>query len=175
MDAAHLIHSVFLGYLWSNKRLFIRSSSGRKRYNVLGALDAVNLKIHKFCNESYINAEVVMKFFKELRKKYGNKPISIFLDNARYQHCKRCIELAEELNIELNFLPSYSPNLNLIERYWKWVKKKCLYSNFYEKFEHFKYAIDECLESKTVEYKNELMSLLSWNFQTFQNVTILNK
>ena len=135
LDAAHLVHSVFLGYLWSSKRLFIRSSSGRKRYNVLGALDALSLKIDKFSNESYINAEVVMKFLKELRIKYDEKPITILLDNARYQHCKCCIKLAEELNIELNFLPSYSPNLNLIERYWKWVKKRCLYSKYYENVE----------------------------------------
>ena len=135
---------------------------------MLGALDALSLKIHKFSNESYINAEVVMKFLKELRTKYDEKAITTLLDNARYQHCECCIKLAEELNIELNFLPSYSANLNLIERYWKWVKKRCLYSKYYENVERFKDAIDECLERKTVECKNELKSLLSWDFQTFK-------
>jgi len=52
----------------------------------------------------------------------------LVLDNARYQKCHLVQNLAATLNIELLFLPTYSPNLNLIERLWKFVKKKCLYS-----------------------------------------------
>ena len=48
-------------------------------------------------------------------------------------------------DIELLYLPPYSPNLNLVERLWKFVKKKCLWSKYYANFEDFKEAIMDCL------------------------------
>ena len=69
-------------------------------------------------------------------------PITIIMDNAKYQRCELVKNLAEKLKIELLFLPSYSPNLNIIERLWKWVKKDCLYCKYYEKFNDFKIAIE---------------------------------
>ncbi len=63
------------------------------------------------------------------------------------------MEKAKSLNIELCFLPSYSPNLNLIERVWKFVKKKCLYSQYYEKFPAFKDAISKCLQETSTTRK----------------------
>jgi transposase len=97
-------------------------------------------------------------------------PISIFLDNARYQVCKAVTEKAVSLNIELMFLPSYSPNLNLIERLWKWVKKDCLNCKYYSKFCEFKTAIDNSLDKISKgQAKSELDSLLSLKFQSFGN------
>jgi hypothetical protein len=52
-------------------------------------------------------------------------PITLVLDNARYQKCQLVWAVAETLQIELLYLPAYSPNLNLIERLWKFVKKQC--------------------------------------------------
>ena len=75
---------------------------------------------------------------------------------ARYQRCALVIEKAQSLNIEVCFLPAYSPNLNLIERIWKFVKKKCLYSHYYEKFPAFKAAISECLAETMSTHKDEL-------------------
>ena len=77
------------------------------------------------------------------------------------------------LGIELVFLPSYSPNLNLIERLWKFVKKKCLYSKYYSKFEDFKAAIYACVTNGHTKYTEELESLLTLNFQTFKNSKIV--
>ena len=70
------------------------------------------------------------------------------MDNARYQRCEKVINLAVELNIELLFLPTYSPNLNLIERLWKFVKKECLYAHYYDTFDKFKENIEDCLRSE---------------------------
>ena len=77
------------------------------------------------------------------------------------------------LDIELVFLPSYSPNLNLIERYWKFVKKKCLYNRFYEDFESFCTAIDECLANGNKVFAEELKTLMNLKFQSFENVQFL--
>ena len=81
--------------------------------------------------------------------------------------------LAEELGIELLYLPPYSPNLNLIERLWKFVKKKCLYAKYYEDFSRFSSAISDCLDEAHLKYKKELDSLLTDRFQTFEKSQIL--
>jgi len=173
VDAAHFVHSVFSGFLWCFDRVFLPSASGRRRWNVLGALDAVSLKMHTFCNDSYITSQSVCELFRQLREFYGTMPITIFLDNARYQRCELVRQCAMGLKIELEFLPTYSPNLNLIERFWKFVKKKSLYSRFYGDFADFKQAINSCIDQAEVKYAEELRSLLSWNFQLFRNVNIL--
>ncbi len=100
-------------------------------------------------------------------------PITIVLDNARYQRCKLVMEKAAELGIELLFLPPYSPNLNLIERLWKFVKKEVLYSKYYDKFENFKEAITNCLEQTETKHKKALDSLLTLKFQTFSETKLV--
>ncbi|MDR1384325.1 MAG: transposase, partial [Planctomycetaceae bacterium] len=94
-------------------------------------------------------------------ERYAGLPISIVLDNARYQRCKAVEALAKELGAQLLFLPSYSPNLNLIERLWKFVKKKCLYNVYYETFEQFKGGINDCLEQIDQQYKEEVATLMN--------------
>lgn len=85
-------------------------------------------------------------------------------------------QYAEILGIELLYLPSYSPNLNLIERLWKYVKKECLYSKYYDTFDKFKTAIELCIYSANndLNEKNKLKSLMTWKFQSFEKVNILN-
>ena len=78
-------------------------------------------------NDSYITSIQVCELFRKI-KEQTQLPVSIILDNAKYQKCALVASLALELNIELLYLPAYSPNLNLIERFWKFVKKNCLNS-----------------------------------------------
>ena len=100
-------------------------------------------------------------------------PVRLVLDNARYQHCVLVMDLAKSLNIELLFLPSYSPNLNLIERLWRFVKKKVLYARHYGTFQDFRGAIDGCLSKIGTEHRKELKSFMTHKFQTFQDVSFL--
>lgn len=170
VDAAHFVLAPFLGLLWSFTRLFIQAPAGRKRFNVLGALDVITHELTTITNDSYINAISVCDLFRKLREIYPSIPITLILDNARYQKCQMVWELAALLKIDLLYLPSYSPNLQLIERLWKFVKKTCLYSKYYADFETFKNAISECLSHTHDTYKEELDSLLTLNFQTFKDV-----
>ncbi len=94
------------------------------------------------------------------------------LDNARYQKCQFVKDVAGFLGIELLYLPSYSPHLNLIERLWRFVRNECLYSKYYEDFASFKSAIADCIEQTNTKHKEKLESLLSWNFQSFKKVQI---
>lgn len=157
----------FSGYLWSLTRLFIKAPAGRKRFNVLGAIDAITHELITITNDSYINALSVCELLKEIAKRYPGMPITLVLDNAKYQKCQIVWDLAASLHIELLYLPPYSPNLNLIERLWKFVKKQCLYSKYYSDFTLFKIAITECMSKTHTYHKKELDSLLTLNFQSF--------
>lgn len=172
VDAAHFVMQPFLGFLWCFVRQFIRAPSGRQRFNVLGALHATTLQVVTFTNDSYINSLSVAKLMCQIAVEFASLPITLVMDNARYQRCRFVMDLATALGIELLFLPSYSPNLNLIERLWKFIKKKCLYSEYYETFTDFKQAIVGCIAETDGEYKQELVSLLTLKFQTFENVTL---
>jgi len=170
VDAENDVLAPFLGWLWSFCRLFIQAPAGRKRFNVLGALDAITHKLVTVTNDSYINSQSFCDLLWKLHHLNPNIPITLVLDNAKYQKCKLVFELAEALNIDLLYLPSYSPNLNLIERLWKFVRKKCLYSKYYSDFELFKTAISDCLNHTHNRYKAELDSLLTLKFQSFKEV-----
>jgi transposase len=137
VDAAHFVLAPFLGILWCFTRLFIKAPSGRKRFNVLGALNAVTHELTTVTNDTYINAQSFCDLLWCIARLNIGVPVTLVLDNVRYQKCKIVWELAESLNIELLYLPPYSPNLNLIERLWKFVKKQCLYSKYYSEFKDF--------------------------------------
>jgi transposase len=93
---------------------------------------------------------------------------------AAYQRCQLVRQVAQELNIKLLFLPSYSPNLNLIEQLWKFVRKQALHSRHHTNDADFQAAIDNCLEQLNTTHKPAIASLLTLNFQTFENVTLLS-
>jgi transposase len=172
---AHFVLQPFLGFLWCFQRCFVYSGSGRKRLNVLGALNAITHEIVTITNDSYINALSVCDLLRKLAAKHTGEVVTLFLDNARYQKCKIVQELAEHLKIELIYLPSYSPNLNLIERLWRHVKQQVLYSRYYDSFPKFKAAIMGCINSTQSDDKRSLQSLLSLKFQIIEKSQILNE
>ena len=173
MDAAHFVLAPFLGYLWCFARCFVRGPAGRQRFNVLAALHAVTHELVAVTNDTYINAQSVCELLRKIAVLNLGVPITLVLDNARYQKCRLVQDLAEQLGIELLFLPSYSPNLNLIERLWKFVKKRVLYSKYYPDFASFSTAIGDCIAEAPSKHKNELDSLLTLRFQTFTKPQLL--
>lgn len=173
VDAAHFVLLPFLGYLYSLVVRFIKAASGRQRFSVLGALNAVTKELVAITEHTYINAASVCALLEKLHERFRDLPIVLIMDNARYQRCKRVLEKALSLGIQIVFLPPYSPNLNLIERLWKFVKKKVLYNQYYPKYEQFCSAILNCLEQTDSTYKEELETLLVARFQSFENVAIL--
>ena len=91
----------FLGFLWSLTRIFIKAPAGRKRFNVLGALNAITHELITVQNDTYINAQSVCHLLMRIAQLGAAVPITLVLDNARYQKCQIVWELAETLNIEL--------------------------------------------------------------------------
>jgi len=173
VDAAHFVFGAFLGYLWCCVRFWVKAPCGRQRLNVLAGLNAISHELTTISNEGYINAMSVCQLLQAIARRYAGKPITLVLDNARYQRCRLVQDLADQLHIELLFLPPYSPNLNLIERFWKFVKKRCLYSQFYADFPAFTNAILDCTKTAHDKHKHELASLLTLNFQTFEEAQLV--
>ena len=169
VDAAHFTYGPFLAALWCFTRIFVKAPSGRQRHNILAAFDPVNHVIERVVNQDYINAESVVTLLKKLKARNHKKPVHLVLDNAKYQRCKLVQQTARKLGIRLVFLPTYSPNVNLIERLWRFIKKKALYGKYYPTFMDFRNAIDKCVEDiENGAYENELKSLITANFQQFQ-------
>lgn len=167
VDAAHFVLAPFLGFLWSLTRVFLKAPAGRQRVNVLGALNALTHELITVTNDTYITAESLCALLKKLAALNLTVPITVFLDNARYQKCGLVQTVAAGLNIDLCYLPTYSPNLNLIERVWKFVKKQTLYSKYYADFAAFKAAIETCLQEMPTTHRVALDSLLTLRFQLF--------
>ena len=138
----------------------------------MGALDAITHELTTITNDTYINAYSFCELLWDISQRYGDVPITLILDNARYQKCALVFYFARLLNIELLYLPAYSPNLNLIERLWKFVKKECLYSKYYDNFDAFKTSITDCLRKTHTDHKKALDTLLTLKFQTFKESQI---
>jgi transposase len=173
VDAAHFVLAPYLGMLWGFVRQFVRAPAGRQRFNVLGALNAITFELILATNDTYINANSVCDLLRRIAACGLTVPVTLILDNARYQKCRLVMDLAKSLGIEMLYLPTYSPNLNLIERLWKFVKKKCLYSTYYKDFILFKQAISSCLAQTHTTHKAALDSLLTLHFQTFNKSQIV--
>jgi transposase len=173
VDAAHFVMGAFLCCAWCLARVFIRGGSGRKRYSVLGAWNAVTHEMVSITTDATVSAETMCALLRKIAALGLQGPITLVLDNARYQHCALVMELAKSLNIHLQFLPSYSPNLNLIERLWKFIKKQVLYGKHYGTFLDFCGAIDNCLAKIPTDHREKLNSLMTHNFQTFNPASFL--
>lgn len=163
------MHNTVNGYCWQKKgkanTKIVFSNSGRKRVSIIGAINAVTHKPTALVTESNCDREIMKSFIEEIRKDYKeSKTIYAFLDNARYSRNKEVLKKADDLDIKLMFLPTYSPNLNLIERLWKFLKKELRKNKYYDTFEKFKNAIFEFFKNFD-KYKSELDTLLTLNFE----------
>ena len=170
MDASHFVMGCdFLGYVYGAVRKFIRTYSGRKRYNVLGALNFVTKRMTTVVNDTYITSTEICEMLTKLSREYVGAPICLVLDNARYQKCAIVEAHARELGIGLVFIPPYSPNLNLIERFWKHVKSK-LRTKYYHKFDEFRETINAIIDDSSTKSKHLIDKLIGEKVQLFDDV-----
>lgn len=170
MDASHFVLGCdFLGCVYCRARRFVRTFSGRKRYNVLGAVDFVTKRVLTVANDTYITATEVCEMLRKISVEYAGETVYLILDNARYQKCKAVQDLAGELGIMLQYIPPYSPNLNLIERLWKFVKGE-LRSKYYDDFGIFREKIDSIIDSTAKENMPKVEKLIGKKIQLFDEM-----
>jgi transposase len=171
-DAAHVKHNAEAGYAWSavGEPHIIPTNSGRQRYNVLGAYCTQTHEHLFILTEDNINQDTVIDLLQQLRAQHpqGAK-IYLVLDNASYNKAIRVREQAEASQIILMFQPPYSPNLNLIERLWKFMRKKFCKDKYRSTFAKFKTQLDGFFASLD-KYRNELATLLTENFELVPSV-----
>lgn len=173
VDAAHFVFGTFLCCLWSFTRIFVRAASGRQRFNVLGAWNAVTRELVSVTNTTVVNTETMCELLRKIAALGLTGPITLVLDNARYQRNAAVQALATQLKITLLFLPSYSPNLNLIERLWKFIKRQAVYGRYHPGFQEFQAAIQETIAGLTIRHAESLKNLMTLNFQRFEDVSLL--
>ena len=165
-DAVHPQHNTQISYGWiqKGKEKEIKSNTGRTRVNINGVLNPETKEVI-FREDKTINAESTIELYKEIERRNENKnKIYIIIDNARYYKNKVLNEYLKNSKIKQIFLPPYSPNLNLIERLWKFMKKKVIYNKYYEKYSEFREKIFEFFNNLQI-YENEVNSLITYNFQ----------
>lgn len=173
MDASHFVMgSDFLGSIYGKTRRFVTTFSGRQRYNVLGAINFATKKVTTITNTTYITATEICDMLTKVAQEYAGKTIHIALDNARYQKCDAVKNFAASLGIELVYIPPYSPNLNPIERLWKFVKGK-LRCKYYDDFQLFQGTIDSIIDGTHTIYKGQISSLIDEKVQLYDNLVPL--
>jgi transposase len=168
LDAAHLLHASIpsQGSLKRGHSIQLKTNSGRDRLNILGAYspddrDLISLEGRESCD-----AERVVELLRKIRAANPGKRLLIVLDNASYHHAALVRRAAETLRMQLLYLPPYSPNLNLIERFWKFLKRKVARNRYHATFAQFRTAVQNVLNNIAV-YRDELASLLTERFQLF--------
>ena len=124
-------------------------------------------------NTTVVNTDTMCELLRKIAAQNLVGPITVVLDNARYQRNAVVQALAVELRITLLFLPSYSPNLNLIDRLWKFIKRRTLYGKYHPTFPDFKAAIQKTIDQLSTNHAASLKTLMTLNFQEFKNVSLL--
>lgn len=170
MDAVHPTHNVMPAYGWikKGKEMGVKSNSGRQRININGVYSPLDGEIIVRKDES-INSQSTIELLKTIENMHPElSRIPIIRDNAKYYSSKLVKEYLQTSRIVFIPLPSYSPNLNLIERLWKFFKKKVLYNKYYESFDLFNQAVDDFFQHQVKEHKDEIKSLLAENFHIME-------
>ena len=168
LDPMHQIHNNENDYAWQLKGLKgtkqVLANTGRKRLNIIGAINPVSLEPTILLTEENCSAEVIEAFLEEVKIQYSYaKTICIILDNARYQRSNIVQTTAKFFNIDLIYLPPYSPNLNLIERLWRYFKKEVMKNKYYADYKSFEIAV-ETFFTQFEDRRKDLVSLLNFKF-----------
>jgi transposase len=143
IDGVHPTHNTKPAYGWirTGERKEIPTNTGRQRINLSGAIDIISKKV-VVKDDTTLNAASTIEFLKKIEAAYpAAKTVYVFCDNARYYRNKDVTKFLENSKIKMHFLPPYSPNLNPIERLWKWMNENILYNKYYEKFSEFKETV----------------------------------
>ena len=168
-DGTHPTHNTQTGRGWIRKgqTFEIDCNSGRQRVNINAAIRATKPEHLVYDITDRVNAQSTQRLGRQLLRKHPRKTIYYICDNAGYNRCKWLQEWAENTRINFVFLPAYSPNINLIERLWRLLRKKAINSIYYPTYEQFKRGIIYFLENIKM-YKEEVRNLLTLNFRTVE-------
>jgi transposase len=170
MDATHPQHNPVIGCGWieRGKEHAIKSNTRRRRLNINGAINIRTMSAQIRFDDT-IDATSTIALFEQIEKANPTAScIIVICDNARYYRSKAVAEYLQTSRIKLEFLPPYSPNLNLIERFWKFFKREVLYNRYYDTFDKYKSACKKFFADLD-SYALRLRTLLTENFEIIGN------
>ncbi len=168
MDAVHPEHNSMPSYGWIKRgeTRELKTNSGRERLNLHGAINAETYEITVIESDT-VDGYSTINLLKAIEQRYPCAlEIKVILDNAKYHYSKEVKKHLETSRIKLVFLPSYSPNLNLIERIWKFFKKKVLYNTYYPDVGKFREACIKFFRNFE-KFSEEVARLMSGGFQLY--------
>jgi len=167
-DGMHLVHQNVPGLCWGDPKQppVIKTNTGRKRLNILGAYNPDSHRFVHLTGEENCDAKRVIAYFEVILMAYHKAPtIVLILDNARYFKAATVRKwLKKHPRLRLEFLPSYSPNLNLIERFWRFVKERLVKNTYYERYKTFRATVFRFL-NHVDRYTDELKTLMVEKFE----------
>ena len=166
LDSVHPQHNARAGYGWilKGKTKELPTNTGRHRLNITGALNVKKMAIVTRWDEEKVNTYSILHVLLDLQKAYPKaRHIYVILDNARYNHAKLLKRAFDKTPVKFVFLPPYSPNLNLIERLWRFFHKKVTEFKHYKTFQEFRES-SLAFFDRFKEYDAELRTLLTENF-----------
>jgi transposase len=175
-DATHPAHNTNLTYGWILKGKqndkYIKTNTGRNRLNLNGAFNFQD-QTSIILEENTINAQSIITLLEAIKQKQKTGKVYIVLDNAKYHHARLVKQwLLHHPRFRFLFLPPYSPNLNLIERLWKFFHQH-IANTYFETFVEFK-STALAFFKNLKQYKDQLTTLMTDNFQTVPNLNIQN-
>lgn len=168
IDGMHLVHQNVPARVWGDPDFcpVMDTNTGRKRLNIQGAYNPETHSFLHLTGEENCNADRIVEFFKLIEKsnRCASK-ITLYADNARYYHAVKVKEwLKSNPKIQLEFLPCYAPNLNLIERFWKYAKEQLVKNKYYKKYRTFRAEVFRFLNN-TGDHIDKLKTLMVEKFQ----------
>ena len=167
VDGVHPTHNVLSTRVWTRKseERKVKSNTGRQRLNINGAMNGVNPTDIIYREDKRLNRRTTARLFlKILKENKEKKRIYLVCDNARYYRSKLIKKLLKKHEkLRIIYLPPYSPNLNLIERLWRLMRKEKLSTHYYESFDDFKKSLLDFFDN-IEDVKDKLDSLMTWNF-----------
>jgi transposase len=145
-----------LPYAWQVKgeTIELPSSSSRKRLNVIGFLNTDNV-LQAYTFECTIDSEIMIACIDDLAQQV-TKPTVLVMDQASIHTSEAfmdCLPRWKEQGIEIFHLPTYSPELNLIEHLWRFIKYEWLDFDAYESWKHLVAYVEDVLRNVGTEYK----------------------
>jgi len=179
VDACHPIWGLELVYscwLLVGQRFYVGMGGGRKRLSILGAFcpedhEYLDLRVP----DGTISAPAVIELMTKLQQQHPEtKKFILYLDNARYHHARMVTEWITEqqqksgVEFLLEFLPAYSPNLNLIERLWRFLRKRAL-QQWYPTFEAMQQGVAQVLDHLE-DHAEELATLMTEKFRLVPDI-----
>ena len=170
MDGVHPQHNSMAAYGWIKKgtQKHLKANTGRERLNLNGAINIEDLQNISILirEDPVINAQSTIKLVEQIKEQQTSGFIHIVCDNARYYRCNLVKEyLTNNPRIKILFLPPYSPNLNIIERLWKFFRKQLLYNKYHENIFSFRQRTFAFFDTISINHKLELSTLLIDKFQ----------